>query len=143
MASSAPHPERPAKPGTGAPTIGSDGLTDLPFGRKNTYRLGLSFSQNLFSGGLDWLPAERWRVSLSGNGQSSYYLTPANTGSRYGAYLVVNGEVAWRVQRHVEVAAQLKNIANRHYEYVWYDGTQALHSPADGRALYGSVRLTL
>ena len=99
--------------------------------------------QNLFSGGLDWLPAERWRVSLSGNGQSSYYLTPANTGSRYGAYLVVNGEVAWRVQRHVEVAAQLKNIANRHYEYVWYDGTQALHSPADGRALYGSVRLTL
>jgi outer membrane protein TolC len=36
---------------TGAPEIGSDGLTDLPFGRKNTYRLGLSFSQNLFSGG--------------------------------------------------------------------------------------------
>jgi iron complex outermembrane receptor protein len=26
---------------------------------------------------------------------------------------------------------------------VWFDGTQVLHSPADGRALYGSVRLTL
>ncbi|MFN7985274.1 MAG: TolC family protein [Vicinamibacterales bacterium] len=36
---------------TGVTTTGSDGLTDLPFGRKNTYRASLSFSQNLFSGG--------------------------------------------------------------------------------------------
>jgi iron complex outermembrane receptor protein len=82
-------------------------------------------------------------VSLWGNGQSSYELTPANTLPRYGAYLVVTGEVAWRVLPRLEVAAQLKNIGNRRYEYVWYDGTQVLHSPADSRALYGSVRLTL
>ena len=99
--------------------------------------------QNLFSGGVDVLPVERWRVSLWGNGQSSYELTPANTLPRYGAYLVVTGEVAWRVLPQLEVAAQLKNIGNRHYEYVWYDGTHVLHSPADSRALYGSVRLTL
>ena len=99
--------------------------------------------QNLFSSGVDWQPVERWRVSLSGNGQSSYYLTPANTMRRYGDYLVLNGEVAWRVRPSLEIAAQLKNIGNRHYEYAWYDGTQVLHSPADGRALYGSVRLTL
>ena len=31
---------------------GSDGsLSDLPFGRENTYRVGLTFSQNLFAGG--------------------------------------------------------------------------------------------
>ncbi|MGU3315585.1 TonB-dependent receptor [Sphingomonas sp. M6A6_1c] len=99
--------------------------------------------QNLFSGGVDVVPAARWRVSLWGNGQSSYELTPANTLPRYGAYLVVTGEVAWRVLPQLEVAAQLKNIGNRRYEYVWYDGTQVLHSPADSRALYGSVRLTL
>ncbi|MCP3735482.1 TonB-dependent receptor [Sphingomonas sp. RP10(2022)] len=99
--------------------------------------------QNLFSGGVDWAPAARWRVSLWGNGQSSYHLTPANTLPRYGDYLVVGGEVAWRVLPKLEVAAQMKNIGDRHYEYVWYDGTQVLHSPADGRALYGSVRLTL
>jgi len=29
----------------------SDGLADLPFGRKNTWRASLSFSQNLYSGG--------------------------------------------------------------------------------------------
>ena len=43
----------------------------------------------------------------------------------------------------LEVAAQLKNIGDRAYEYVWFDGSQVLHAPADGRALYGSVRLTL
>ncbi|MFN3433418.1 MAG: TonB-dependent receptor [Sphingomonas sp.] len=99
--------------------------------------------QNLFSGGLDVTPAARWRVSLWGNGQSSYALTPANTLPRYGDYLVVTGEVAWRALPKLELAAQLKNIGDNRYEYVWYDGTQVLHSPADRRALYGSVRLTL
>jgi iron complex outermembrane receptor protein len=56
---------------------------------------------------------------------------------------VVTGEIAWRVLPRLEIAAQVKNIGDRHYEYVWFDGTQVLHSPADGRALYGSVRLTL
>lgn len=99
--------------------------------------------RNLFSAGIDVTPADRWRVSLWGNGQSRYELTPANSLPRYGAYLVVTGEVAWRVLPALEVAAQVKNIGNRDYEYVWFDGTQVLHSPADRRAVYGSVRLTL
>ena len=99
--------------------------------------------RNLFSAGIDATPADRWRVSLWGNGQSRYELTPANSLPRYGAYLVVTAEVAWRVLPALEVAAQVKNIGNRDYEYVWFDGTQVLHSPADRRAVYGSVRLTL
>ena len=43
--------ERAVDCGATGATIGSDGFADLPFGRKNTYRAGLSFSQNLFSGG--------------------------------------------------------------------------------------------
>jgi len=35
----------------GAGTGSSDGLGNLPFGRKNTWRASLSFSQNLYSGG--------------------------------------------------------------------------------------------
>lgn len=39
--------------GAGDSTGGSSGLdfSELPFGRENTYRLGLAFSQNLFAGG--------------------------------------------------------------------------------------------
>ncbi len=36
---------------TGASSSVSQDFGNLPFGRKNTYRLGFSFSQNLFSGG--------------------------------------------------------------------------------------------
>ncbi len=36
---------------TGAPSDGLGDFEDLPFGRKNTYRFNLSFSQNIFSGG--------------------------------------------------------------------------------------------
>ena len=37
--------------GSGGDSTDSGGLSDLPFGRKNTWRASLSFSQNLYSGG--------------------------------------------------------------------------------------------
>ena len=37
--------------GSGGDSTDSGGLEDLPFGRKNTWRASLSFSQNLYSGG--------------------------------------------------------------------------------------------
>ncbi|KQO09526.1 TonB-dependent receptor [Sphingomonas sp. Leaf242] len=99
--------------------------------------------QNVVSGGLDVTAVDRLRLSLWGNGQSSYELTPANTQGRYGSYVVLNAEVAYAVTPHVELSLQVKNLANDHYEYVWYDGTQRLHAPADPRALFGAVRLRL
>ncbi|MEG3082364.1 TonB-dependent receptor [Sphingomonas sp. PB2P12] len=99
--------------------------------------------QNVVSGGLDVTAIDRLRLSLWGNGQSSYELTPANTQGRYGGYVVLNAEVAYAVTPNVEVSLQVKNFANEHYEYVWYDGTQRLHAPADPRALFGAVRLRL
>ena len=35
----------------GGSSSGDDGLNNLPFGRKNTFRVGLTFSQNVYSGG--------------------------------------------------------------------------------------------
>ena len=99
--------------------------------------------QNVFSGGLDVTPEPKLRLSLWGNGQSSYELDPANTQGRYGDYVVVNAEVAYKLTPRIEISAQLKNLANARYEYVWYDGTQRLHAPADPRSLFGAVRLTL
>ncbi|MEG8031208.1 TonB-dependent receptor [Sphingomonas aurantiaca] len=99
--------------------------------------------QNVFSGGLDVTPDPKVRLSLWGNGQSSYELVPANTQGRYGEYVVLNAEVAYKLTPRIEISAQLKNLANERYEYVWYDGTQRLHAPADPRSLFGAVRLTL
>jgi len=99
--------------------------------------------QNVFSGGLDVTPSPKLRLSLWGNGQSSYELDPANTQGRYGDYVVLNAEVAYKLTPTIEISAQLKNLADARYEYVWYDGTQRLHAPADPRSLFGAVRLTL
>ena len=55
--------------------------------------------------------------------------------------MVVSGEVAFEVTPQVELSAQVKNLGDEHYEYVWWDGTQLLNAPADPRALYGAVRL--
>jgi iron complex outermembrane receptor protein len=99
--------------------------------------------QNLFSGGLDVIPAARWRVSLWGNGQSAYELTTANDRGRFGDYVVVTGELAFQLTPAIELSTQVKNLGNARYEYVWWDGTELLHAPADPRALYGAVRVRL
>src|SRR5262245_7196458 len=51
-----------------------DGLNDLPFGRKNTFRLGLTFSQNLYSGGRIGAQKE---VAALGHESAGHTLTTA------------------------------------------------------------------
>ena len=99
--------------------------------------------QNVLSGGVEVTPATRWRLSLTGNGQSSYELAPSNAQERYGDYFVLNGELAFAVTPRLELSAQVKNLANDRYEYVWFDGTQVLHSPADPRSVYAALRVKL
>ena len=99
--------------------------------------------RHVFTGGVDVVPAERWRLSLWGNGQSSYELDPANSQGRYGRYVTLTAEAAVRVVPQLELAAQLRNLADARYAYVWYDGAQRLFAPADPRALYLTARLGL
>ena len=43
--------------------------------------------------------------------------------------------------KNLTLTAGVKNLFNRHHEYVWWDGTQSLHAPADGRAVYLSAQV--
>ena len=97
--------------------------------------------RDTFTAGLEWAPeALPWRASLWGNGQSSYGLTTANGRGRYGAYLQLTAELAYRLTNAIELSAQIRNLTDDRYEYVWYDGTQRLHAPADPRGVFGSLR---
>ncbi|SEN09815.1 iron complex outermembrane recepter protein [Sphingomonas gellani] len=99
---------------------------------------------NVYTAGIEWTPgASPLRLSLWGNGQSAYELTPANDQGRFGSYVQVTAEAGWRLTRQVELSLQLRNMLNDLYEYVWFDGTQRLHAPADPRSLYGALRLRL
>jgi outer membrane protein len=63
-------------------TDGTGDLSDLPFGRKNTWRLSLAFSQNLYSGGRIGL--QRELAALSGE-SASHGLTTARGQLLYDA----------------------------------------------------------
>lgn len=95
----------------------------------------------LLSGGLDVTLIDKLRLSLWGGGQSAYELTPANNRGRFGDFITLNAEAAYRLMPQVELSVSAKNLTNRYYEYVWWDGTQTLHSPAGGLDVTGSLRL--
>ena len=95
----------------------------------------------LFSGGADFTAIPRLRLSFWGGGQSSYYLASDNAQGRWGDYATLNVEAAWQATSHVELSLTARNITDERYEYVWWDGAQTMHSPADGANVTAAVRM--
>lgn len=93
----------------------------------------------LASAGFAWEPAARWRVSLWGSAQGSYYLEKTNATGRYGDNLQLNLEASHALTDNLEIELQVKNLTNRYAEYVWWDGAQTLHSPMDGRSVFAAL----
>jgi iron complex outermembrane receptor protein len=95
----------------------------------------------MFSGGVDFTAIERLRLSVWGGGQSSYQLTTTNNRGRFGDSATLNAEVAYRITPQVELSLSAKNLTGATQEYVWWDGSQTLHSPVGVVDLMGSVRV--
>lgn len=95
----------------------------------------------LWSGGVDWTPVERLTLSLTGRGQSSYFLSSANAEGRWGAARLFDASATLRLARGVELGLTVRNLGDAYSEYVWWDGAQTLHSPAPGRSVTASIRL--
>ena len=102
--------------------------------------------RRVYSAGYDVQATRALRLSAWASGQGGYFLTTANTGGTYGAYTLLNAGASYRVSPVVTVDVQVKNLANRYYEYVWsFDALrdQTRHAPGDGRAVYISANFTL
>ena len=97
--------------------------------------------QWLWSGGIDWSPCDALTLSLAGRGASSYHLTTANAEGKWGEMTVFDASATYRLNETIELGLAVKNIADDDYEYVWWDGAQTLHSPANGRNVTASLRL--
>lgn len=95
----------------------------------------------LFSGGVDFTALPKLRLSFWAGGQSSYELDSSNTHGRFGDSAVVNAEIAYQMHPKIELSLSGKNLTGTYYEYVWWDGAQSLHSPADNANVTGSVRV--
>ncbi|WAC71704.1 TonB-dependent receptor [Roseateles sp. SL47] len=93
----------------------------------------------LVSGGWDQQLAPRWKLSVWGNGQGGYYLERTNTVARAGQYIQFNTSLTYQASQQWSLQLQVKNLANRHYLYAWYDSGSSGYSPADGRSAYVSA----
>jgi iron complex outermembrane receptor protein len=89
----------------------------------------------LYNAGVDYDASDVLRLSGSISGQDSYYLDRTNTTGKFGAYSIMNVSAAYRIGKHVEVELQVRNLADRYYDYVWHDGTQSLHAPGSPRSV--------
>ncbi len=89
----------------------------------------------LYNVGADYDVSDVLRLSGSINGQGSYYLDRTNTTGKFGAYSVANVSATYRIANNLDVELQVRNLADRYYEYVWHDGTQSLHAPGSPRSV--------
>jgi iron complex outermembrane receptor protein len=89
----------------------------------------------LYNAGADYDVSDVLRVSGSINGQGSYFLDRTNTTGKFGAYAIVNLSAAYRLGNNLDVELQVRNVADRYYEYVWHDGAQSLHAPGSPRSV--------
>ena len=97
----------------------------------------------IYNFGADYQPTDKLRYSAWANGQSSYYLERSNSTGRYGSYLLANASATYRISKTMSADLQVRNLFDRYAEYVWYDGTQSLHSPLSGRAIFASLQIRM
>jgi iron complex outermembrane receptor protein len=85
--------------------------------------------------GAEWSPRLGLTLSFWAYAQGSYELTQQNDRGRWGDMHTVNTDVSWR-WRAAALGVGVTNLFDRYMEYAWWDGSQTLHSPAAGRALF-------
>ncbi|MFY9271361.1 MAG: TonB-dependent receptor [Candidatus Manganitrophaceae bacterium] len=88
--------------------------------------------------GVDVTPIDRLTASLWWYMQGDYHLTTANNLEQFGDYALANLDLLYRIGP-VALGAHIKNLFNKYYEYVWFDGTTTLHSPGEARGYYATV----
>ncbi|HMV52871.1 MAG TPA: TonB-dependent receptor [Rhodocyclaceae bacterium] len=97
---------------------------------------------HLYSGGIDFQATEALLLSISGRGQSDYYLERSNSTGKFGGFFAVDLGATYKLAKNVSLEFQVKNLTDRYYEYVWWDGVQSLHSPADERSFHAAVSIS-
>jgi iron complex outermembrane recepter protein len=88
--------------------------------------------------GVDSKFSQAFSTSIWLYGQDAYFLTRDNTTGRFGGYVTVNADLRYRWKK-ATFGVHVKNVFDEYYEYVWHDGAQTLHSPADGRTFLATV----
>lgn len=98
----------------------------------------------------DFHASDRWRVGLQGRAQGSYYIDNANRQGKFGGFVLFDASLRYQFSTRTSLDLQVKNVADRRYEYAWYDNFfwpagshQPMFSAGPGRAAYLSLNVKL
>jgi iron complex outermembrane receptor protein len=99
---------------------------------------------------LDYKHSDSWRFGLQGRSQGSYYIDNPNEQGKFGGFVLFDANVRYAISPRTSIDVQVKNIADRNYEYAWYDNffwpasqAQPMFSSGNGRAAYISLNVKL
>lgn len=109
-----------------------------------------STPRHISNAGLEYRAGDTWRFGLQGRAQGDYYIDSPNTAGKYGGFVLFDANVRYQLSKRTSIDLQIKNLADRQYEYVWYDNffwpaaqAQPSFSPGPGRAAYLSLNVKL
>lgn len=97
----------------------------------------------LYGLGADYRTPGPWRLSAWLSGQTDYYLERTNATGQFGNNLLINLAASYQINKVTSLDLQIRNLADRYVEYVWYDGSQTLHAPGTPRSLFASLSIRL
>ncbi|SUI69462.1 TonB-dependent receptor [Shewanella morhuae] len=97
--------------------------------------------QWIYNAGVDFSATEKLSLSALLRAQSKYELNTANSAGRYGDFILLNVSARYALNNSTDLAFEIKNLTDEYYEYVWWDGSQTLHSPNEGRSVNASISL--
>lgn len=97
--------------------------------------------RRLYNAGVDWDVTPTVRLTSWLQGQSSYWLERTNALThKYGAYTTLNLGTTWAATSWLELSGKVLNVTNGRREYVWWDGTQTLHSAGEPISFHVALR---
>ena len=88
---------------------------------------------HVLNAGLTWQVRPALQLSATAQAQGDYFLERTNTTGRFGGSRVLNLGATWTISPTMQLQAQVMNATDRANEYVWWDGSQSLHSPGAPR----------
>jgi len=109
-----------------------------------------STPRHISNAGVEYRASDKLRLSLQGRAQGSYYIDSPNEQGKFGAFALFDASIRYALSKRTSIDFQVKNVANRDYEYAWYDNffwpannSQPMFSPGPGRAAYLSLNVKL
>jgi iron complex outermembrane receptor protein len=109
-----------------------------------------STPRHISNASAEYRHSDRLRFGLQGRAQGSYFIDSPNALGKYGGFVLFDASMRYALSERASIDVQLRNLADRQYEYAWYDNffwpanhPQAMFSSGPGRSAYISLNLKL